>query len=315
MARLDDILLLRRRVAELERRIARLEAARDSAPLPEADELPPFEDQEQPPVESEAHDAPFAVEAPVAAEPPPLPELTPAVEPVAYATPEPPPPPAAEGSFEQTVGLKVAGWVGAIVVVLGMGLGLKYAFDAGWIGAIPAELRLLVMALAGFGLIAAGELVYRRVNRVSAAGLFGAGVATLFLVGYAGHALLSVYPRPTAFVLMGLVALLGTAVAVRGRLVSIAVLSQVGGHLAPLVLGGETSNLWPLLSYVAMLSDFPRRPDRRRRDVPAVGADGDRAQRVPPRPARGAQASARRQLGVRDAHQSAYGVFLARWRL
>ena len=52
---------------------------------------------------------------------------------------------------------------------------------------------------------------------------------------------------------MAITMLIGSGVAVRGRLVTIAVLSQLGGHLTPLVLGGEVESLMPLLSYLLML--------------------------------------------------------------
>src|SRR5439155_25874171 len=126
------------------------------------------------------------------------------------------------------IGWKLSGWVGAIVLVTGAGLGIKYAYDMGWLGGLPPAIRLSLMYLTGFGLIAAGELVYRRINKISATGLFGAGVATLFLVSYAGHAYYGLYQRETAFALMALSTLVGAAVSMRGRLASIAALSLTG---------------------------------------------------------------------------------------
>ena len=128
-------------------------------------------------------------------------------------------------ALEQMIGLKLAGWVGAIVLVIGAGFGIKYAYDRGWLGGVPPAVRLALIYLGGFGLIAAGEYVYRRINVISAAGLFGAGVATLFLVSYAGNAYYGLYARQTAFALMAISTIIGAAVAMRGKLVSIAVLS------------------------------------------------------------------------------------------
>ena len=92
------------------------------------------------------------------------------------------------------------------------------------------------MSLGGFAMIAAGEWVYRKVNTIAAAALYGAGVATLFFVSHAGHAYYGLYQRETAFTMMGLTTVIGAAVAMRGRLVSIAVLALISGNLAPLVL-------------------------------------------------------------------------------
>ena len=98
-----------------------------------------------------------------------------------------------EGTIEQTIGLKWAGWVGAVVLVIGAGLGIKFAYDQGWFGGMPPVVRLSIMCVAGFALLAAGEWVYRKVNVLSAVGLFGAGVAVLFLVSYSGHAYYGLY--------------------------------------------------------------------------------------------------------------------------
>lgn len=201
--------------------------------------------------------------APAPTGPPPLPAqpavpapyaVTPAT-PLPYATPIPRPAAFREGTLEQTIGLKWAGWIGALVVVIGAGLGIKYAYDQNWFGNLPPGFRLSLMSLIGLGLLAAGEWVYRRINHVSAAGLFGAGVAILFVVAWAGHGFFSppLYGRDPAFVLMGLVALIGAAVAMRGNMVSIAVLSIVGANLAPIVLRTDVPRPVPLMGYLLAL--------------------------------------------------------------
>jgi uncharacterized membrane protein len=125
------------------------------------------------------------------------------------------------------------------VLVIGAALGLKYAYDQNWLGRLPAELRLMFLALSAMGLIGAGEYVYRRINPLSAVGLFGAGVALAFLAGYYGHSL-GLYERGPAMALMAVATLIGAGVSMRGRLVSIAALSILGGNIAPLVWGATS---------------------------------------------------------------------------
>lgn len=195
--------------------------------------------------------------------PPPLPVRPPSEPSSASAAPEPalpyapptarPPVGVAQGSLEQTIGLKWAGWVGAVILVIAVGLGIKYGYDQGWFGGVPATVRLVLCWMGSFGLIAAGEWVYRRVNKLSAVGLFGAGVASLFVVSYAGHGYFDVYTRGTAFALMAASTVAGMLVAMRGRLVSVAVLSLIGGNLAPVLLGGDEPNLGAFLAYVGTL--------------------------------------------------------------
>jgi uncharacterized membrane protein len=162
-------------------------------------------------------------------------------------------PPVQHGDLEQTIGLKWAGWIGALVLAIGAGLGIKYAYQQGYFEILPPAARLFLMSMGGFALIAAGEWVFRRVNKVAAAGLYASGVATLFFVSHAGHAYYGLYEPTTAFAMMALTTLIGAGVAMRGRLVSIAVLSLIGGNLAPFVLDGQDVQLAPFLTYLLML--------------------------------------------------------------
>jgi uncharacterized membrane protein len=156
-------------------------------------------------------------------------------------------------NLEQLIGLKWAGWIGAIVLVLGVGMGIHFAYVHGWFGHIPVELRLLLMALGGFALLAAGEVVYRRISPLSAVGVFGAGVGVLFVVSYAGNVYFGAYSYRTALAFAIGTMLIGSAVAIRTRLVSIAVLAQIGGQLGPLVIQtGEPPGV-ALLAYLLML--------------------------------------------------------------
>lgn len=153
-------------------------------------------------------------------------------------------------ALEETIGLKWTGWVGAVVLVFGAVLGVQFAYEHNWFGHIPPALRLAAIFLAGFSLIAAGEFVIRRVHQVPAASLFGAGVATLFVGAYAGYAYFEVYSRSTSMSLMAASTLAGAAVAMRGNLVSIAVLSLIGANVAPLLVATPNAPIVPFLFYL-----------------------------------------------------------------
>lgn len=276
MSMLSD---LQRRLELLEKRVAQLEAASGlSAPVAQPVETEAVQPSEE---DDQAHSAPMGMLArelpasavptaavappadqpPVASPspsrppvvPPPLPPQLPKSTPViAYQPPIERPAPVREGGLEQTIGLKWAGWVGALVLLIGAALAVRYSYEM-WLSKASAEVRLALMAAGGLALIGAGEWVYRRVHVRSAVGLFGAGVATLFLVAYAGYGYLDVYSRQVAFILMAIVTLIGAGVAMRGRLASIAVLSLIGGHFVPVVLSSGKGRIGVLLGYVLML--------------------------------------------------------------
>ena len=156
-------------------------------------------------------------------------------EPVTTDAPGSPVTPLPRSSLEQLIGLKWTGWVGAVVLVIGAALGMEFAYQQGWFAVVTPAVGMVLLALGGFALIAGGEWVYRKINTLSAVGLFGSGVAILFAVSYAGHRFYDLYTTRWAFAFMGLCTLIGAGVARRGRLVSIAVLSLIGGALAPLL--------------------------------------------------------------------------------
>jgi uncharacterized membrane protein len=187
--------------------------------------------------------------------PPPLPVHATAVpEPIAisYATPTPHAP-VPQGALERTIGLKWAGWIGAVVLVAGAVFGVKFIYDQHWFAQVPAIVWLSAIFIAGLALIGAGEVIYRRVHAIPAASVFGAGVATLFLAGYVGQAYYELYSPGTALFLMAAAALVGALVAMRGNLVSIAVLSHIGANLAPLLVGSRSAPLESFLIYLLAL--------------------------------------------------------------
>lgn len=160
--------------------------------------------------------------------------------------------PVASSAFERTLGLKWTAWLGAVVFVIGAGLGLKFAYDQGWLGGIPPTIRLILFSLGSFALLSAGEYAYRKINRLASVGLHAAGIASLFLIAYAGHAYYALYSSTTAFAFTAIAALAGSLISARTRLLSIAIVSLAGAHLAPVVLQGN-AGLFPFLTYLTAL--------------------------------------------------------------
>ncbi len=159
----------------------------------------------------------------------------------------------AHAGFEQAIGLKLAGWIGAIVVVIGAAMGVKFAYDQGWLGGLPDSVKLGIYYAVGIGLIGAGEYVHRKVNPVAAVGLYAAGIAGLFVVSYAGNAYYQLYEQPVAFALMAGACAIGALIALRGGLVSIAILSLLGANIAPIILRNRAVGQVPLLVYLLAL--------------------------------------------------------------
>jgi len=155
--------------------------------------------------------------------------------------------------LEVLIGERWMAWVGAIVVVVAVGFFVKLAYDLGWWGRLSPLTKCLVSGGFGALLVASGELALRRIGRVAAVSLFGAGLGTLYLTAYATFRFFDLLPRSGAFWLMLVVAVLGFGLTLRGRMLAIGVLSLLGGYLTPLLLAEAPTFAAALPLYVTML--------------------------------------------------------------
>jgi len=154
--------------------------------------------------------------------------------------------------LELLIGRQVVAWIGAIVILFGVGYFVKYAYDQGWLGALSRVAQCLIAAGFGFLLIGAGEVTYRRIGRLGAVGLFSAGIGTLYLTAYAAFRLDLVAELGGLFLLL-IVAGVGFGLTWRAQAKTIGVLSVIGGYFSPLLLGGFASTPQALPLYLTML--------------------------------------------------------------
>ena len=155
--------------------------------------------------------------------------------------------------FEQMIAERWMAWVGAIVTVMAVGFFIKLAYDMGWWGHLPPLAKCLIAAGFGVLLLCTGEYILRKVGRMAAVGLFGAGLGTLYLTAYATFRFFQLLEENGAFWLMLLVAVLGFGITVRARLVAIGVLSLIGGYLSPILLAEAETFPAALPTYLTML--------------------------------------------------------------
>ncbi len=172
-------------------------------------------------------------------------------------TPVPPPSrtTAKRGSLELLIGQRGAAIAGAIFVLIAIGGLLIMAVQKGWWGGLPAIVRCL--SIAGFGvvLLAAGEIVLRKIGRAAAVGLFGAGLGTLYLDAFATFEWFTppLLQRESAFAMMALVALLGFGITIRTKFLTIGILSVLGGYITPWLLRGSSQHTLEVGAYLTML--------------------------------------------------------------
>lgn len=276
MAGLEDIL---GRLEAVERRLADLERATGSArPAPPAGEMAesrPMTTEEpaahrreetQPTsvVEPGPAEQPSAhgpgdeiIESPIKTQSPPLGEPTAAppngrIQPGAPSTALAARPTREPINLEWFIGGRLFLVMGAIVVVIAVGLFLKLAYDSGWFR-MPPSIRCIAGAAFGLALIGTGEFVRRRVGSLASAGLWAAGLGSIYTSAWASYGFYELVHPAAAFAMLAATAALGIALGAIARVVLLTAVSLVAGYLAPIVLGTPPTEPWVFPSYLTAL--------------------------------------------------------------
>jgi uncharacterized membrane protein len=152
--------------------------------------------------------------------------------------------------LETLIGGRWFNLIGTAAVILGVGFFLKLAFDQGWIG--PTG-RVMIGIVIGIGMLVGGDRLTVRGYRTYAQGLFGGGIAILYLSIFAAFARYQIIGQLPAFALMSMVTATAALLAARYDALAIAVLGLIGGFLTPVMLSTGKDNEAGLFSYVALL--------------------------------------------------------------
>ncbi len=137
-----------------------------------------------------------------------------------------------------------------VVLFVGLGLGIRYAVDVGW---LSVAVRLAAAAVVGLALVGLGWRL-RRGTPGFGLTVQGGGVAILYLTVYAAYALYGLVPSLAAIALMAAVAVACGALAVAQDAPALAVLGVAGGFAAPVLAGTAEGNHVLLLAYYALLN-------------------------------------------------------------
>jgi uncharacterized membrane protein len=244
------VLKMRKRVTDLELRIAALGGGIQAAPQAFPD-TPVLTEQ------------PFAASEAASATPPERLDQAAAEETlgeVSQPVPTPPPEPAAPAkSFEERFGASWVVWIGGLALALGGIFLVQFSIEAGLIG---PGVRVFLGGLLAAALVAAGEWTRRNDQLAGFAGvptahipsiLTAAGTTVAYATIYAAYALYDFLVPGTAFVLLGIVALATLAASLlHGP--ALAALGQVGAFVAPMLVASDTPNYWALYLYLAVVT-------------------------------------------------------------
>jgi uncharacterized membrane protein len=154
-------------------------------------------------------------------------------------------------SLERRIGSQWLNRVGVIAVLIGVSYFLKLAFDNGWIG---PGLRVSMGCLGGVGLCWWSER-FRRANSVAFShSLKAVGIGVLYLSLWASFQLYHLLPAAIAFVAMMLVTAATAGMALTQDAELLAGLALLGGLLTPVLCNTHENHEAALFGYLLLLS-------------------------------------------------------------
>jgi len=167
-------------------------------------------------------------------------------------------PKASSVNWEEWVGQKLLQKLGVLIVLIGMVVLLKEAFENRWIDELG---RLLLAVIVACGLLVSGD-VFRKKYAVWAQSFTGGGLALLYFVVWAAHVFYApvlmqnygIAVGPTlAFGLYIAITVVGAAAALRYDSQPIAWFTVLGGYLTPLLIDTPAPNAFGLAMYLLIL--------------------------------------------------------------
>jgi uncharacterized membrane protein len=185
------------------------------------------------------------------------PEPEPAKERLEYSPPaeyRKPPEPKNQRTLEQALGKNWAAWIGGVVVVLGMLFFLKYAWDQGWVQLTPA-MRIGAGVLVGMIFCAVGEWMHFKKIPVLAATMHGVGLATVMGSMFAANALFKepVLSTNAAFIGVVITGIVGIALSMHIRQMTLTIIALVGMYIAPAILSTGKDSSLPFMCFLCVI--------------------------------------------------------------
>lgn len=152
--------------------------------------------------------------------------------------------------IEQFIGTNLINKIGMIVVIIGVGIGAKYAIDNDLISPV---MRIVLGYLVG---VILGFFAYRlKKNYYNFSAVLASGAMAIFyFISYAAYTYYQLYSYPVAFILMVIFTILTVSLALYYDRQVIAHFALAGSYIVPFILYAPESSALVLFSYMAIIN-------------------------------------------------------------
>ncbi|MBP6003170.1 MAG: DUF2339 domain-containing protein [Pyrinomonadaceae bacterium] len=156
----------------------------------------------------------------------------------------------ARTDLEKFIGENLISKIGIVILILGVGIGAKFAIDNGWISPL---IRIVFGYAIGMALVAIAVRLKAKYHEFSAVLLSG-GMAAMYFVTYFAYAYYSLMSQSVAFVLMAIFTIFTVAAALIYKRQVIAHIGLVGAYAVPFLLSDRSGNYLFLFAYMAIIN-------------------------------------------------------------
>jgi uncharacterized membrane protein len=152
--------------------------------------------------------------------------------------------------MEKFIGENLINKIGIAVVIIGVGIGVKYAIDNDLISPL---VRIILGYFVGFAL--AGFAIRLKSKYLSfSAVLISGAMAIQYFITYAGHSYYNLFPQITAVILMVIITIITVALALYYNEQVISQLGLAGAYILPYILGEPFQNISTLFIYMVIIN-------------------------------------------------------------
>jgi uncharacterized membrane protein len=151
---------------------------------------------------------------------------------------------------EKFIGENLINKIGIIILVIGVGIGAKYAIDHDLISPLT---RIILGYLFGLGLLGFAISLKKKYENFSAV-LFSGSMAIMYFITFAAYSFYSLMPLTLTFSLMVLITFFTVAAAVRYNRQVIAHIGLVGAYAVPFLLSDNSGKVAVLFSYMSIIN-------------------------------------------------------------
>lgn len=156
----------------------------------------------------------------------------------------------ARNDLEKFIGENLISKIGILVLIIGIGIGVKYSIDNNLISPLT---RVILAYLFAFGLVGLAIKLKPKYLNFSAA-LISGGMATMYFVTYFAYTTYGLIGQLPAFGLMAMCTVFTVIAALFFNRQVIAHIGLVGAYAVPFLLSTDSGNYLVLFTYMAMIN-------------------------------------------------------------